>query len=141
MIEPRLNPTWKDSLALQLGPVMRGIPGIFGIDGVIDDWDREMIRVGKRLMEFLCDGLRIHSNILEDRGCLHSRWMNVDYFPHGPQNLGLAVTPYRELSVLNITTQEQPGGLEFSAGEVWYEIPRWSDDLLVCIGDRLQVTT
>eukprot|EP00268_Persea_americana_P017202 TRINITY_DN18252_c0_g1_i9.p1 TRINITY_DN18252_c0_g1~~TRINITY_DN18252_c0_g1_i9.p1 ORF type:complete len:149 (+),score=17.19 TRINITY_DN18252_c0_g1_i9:340-786(+) len=60
VIGPRLNPSWMDSLELQLGPVMRGIPSIFGIDGVIDDWDRETMRVGKWVMEFLCDGLGIH---------------------------------------------------------------------------------
>ena len=105
VIGPRLNPSWMDSLELQLGPVMRGIPGIFGIDGVIDDWDRETMRVGKWVMEFLCDGLGIHGNRLEDLGCLQRRWMNADYFPHELQNLGLAVMPYRELSVLKIIVQ------------------------------------
>lgn len=141
VIEPWLHPPWMDCLELQLGPVMRGVPGIFGIGGVIDDWDREMMRIGKRLMEFLCDGLGIHSNTLEDLGCLESRWMNANYFPHGPQNLGLAVTPYREGSVLKIITQGQPGGLEFNDGEVWHEISGWWGGLLVCIGDPLQVVS
>ncbi|RWR72546.1 1-aminocyclopropane-1-carboxylate oxidase 1-like protein [Cinnamomum micranthum f. kanehirae] len=139
----------RDSLHMPLEPVLPA-PGLvpnFCIRQFLE-WDVEVLRVAKLVMELLSEGLGLESGRIEDMACHRGRYMDADYFPYGsqgailnldfPPGSNLAVGPFTDPCVMKIQVQDKPNGLQFKDGDVWLEFPAW-DDLLVSVGDLLQI--
>ncbi|CAK9154566.1 unnamed protein product [Ilex paraguariensis] len=133
--------SWRDTLQVRLGPTPPEwdyVPEL--CREAVEEWDREVIKLGEELMGLLSEGLGMERDRLKDMSCLDARTMAAHYYPYCPQaDLTVGLTSHTDPGVLTVVLQNEVAGLQVKFGEDWIDVDPVPGGLIINIGDILQI--
>ncbi|KAF3432130.1 hypothetical protein FNV43_RR26869 [Rhamnella rubrinervis] len=134
--------SWRDSLFMKLAPnrpAPEEVPEICRKEVV--DWDKELERLGEKLMGLLSEGLGLSTDRLKEITCSEGRVMVGQYYPECPQpDQTLGHAAHSNTGVLTVLIQDQTdGGLQVKYGGVWVDVKPIHGAILISVGDLLQI--
>ncbi|EXC16424.1 1-aminocyclopropane-1-carboxylate oxidase-1-like protein [Morus notabilis] len=133
--------SWRDTLQVRLGPIQPEpgqVPEVCA--GAVAEWDREVLRLGGLLLDFVGEGLGLPAGRFREMTCLEGRTLAGHYYPYCPEpdrTIGLAT--HADPGVLTVLIQDKVGGLQVNYGGVWVDVEPVPGALVVNIGDLLQI--
>ncbi|KAF3432123.1 hypothetical protein FNV43_RR26862 [Rhamnella rubrinervis] len=132
---------WNDTLQVRLGPnppAPEQMPEICMKE--LEDWDKEAVRLGEKLMGFMCEGLGLSTDRLKEISCSQGRSMLCHYYSPCPQpHLTLGANSHTDSGVLTVLIQDQTGGLQVKYGELWVDVKPVEGAIVINVGDLLQI--
>ncbi|KAI5670745.1 hypothetical protein M9H77_11109 [Catharanthus roseus] len=135
--------TWKDTFLCQIAPVdpnWEPLPQLFR--GVMDEYGKEIERVGLILYELLSEALGLDKNYLRDMGCAEGLYFKGHYAPACPQpELTIGTVTHTDFGFLTICLQNEIGGLEVLYENEYIEVPPTRGALSVNLGDMFCICT
>ncbi|KAL5076607.1 hypothetical protein RYX36_015591 [Vicia faba] len=109
---------------------------------VIEEYNKEILRVTNNILERLSEGLALESNAL--KSCLGGDEveleMKINMYPPCPQpELALGVEPHTDMSALTLLVSNDVPGLQVWQENNWVAVNYLQNALFVHIGDQLEV--
>ena len=133
--------SWRDTLRVVIGPNLPApeeVPEICRKEVVV--WDREVVRLGEKLMGLMSEGLGLSTERLTEMTCLEGRGMVGHYYPYCPQpDLTVGINSHTDPGVLTVLIQDQTGGLQVKSGGAWVDVKPVPGALVINVGDLFQV--
>ncbi|KAK1380637.1 1-aminocyclopropane-1-carboxylate oxidase-like [Heracleum sosnowskyi] len=134
--------SWRDTLVVRLSPILpdwKYVPEICRNE--VAEWEREMIKVGDKLLGLLSEGLGLERSKLKEMTCLNGRTVVNHYYPYCPQaDLTVGIASHTDPVVVTVLAQNDVGGLQVKVGEDdWVDVEPVPGALVINIGDILQI--
>lgn len=108
----------------------------------MDEYGKELQRVGLTLYELLSESLGLDKNYLRDMGCSDGLYFKAHYAPPCPEpDLTMASVPHTDFGFLTIFLQNEIGGLQVLYENEYVDVPPTPGALSVNLGDLFQVST
>lgn len=107
---------------------------------ILMGYTKEVMKLGRVLMELLSEALGLRTNHLNDIDCSEGLVVVGHYYPACPQpELTLGTSKHADDGFLTLLLQDQIGGLQILHEDKWFDVPPVPGALVVNIGDLLQV--
>ncbi|KAI5084607.1 hypothetical protein GOP47_0000776 [Adiantum capillus-veneris] len=143
---------WKETMSLQPSPVsnisslLEKVLGDEHRDSskVLEEYSKEMIRVGLEVMEVLAMGLGLDRTALRRFFELpdNSSILRLNYYPPCQQpGLTFGTGPHTDPTALTILHQDNVAGLQVLHNGAWFTVSPRPDAFVVNIGDTLMALT
>ncbi|KAK9742871.1 hypothetical protein RND81_03G202200 [Saponaria officinalis] len=133
--------SWRDTISVRLGPtpvVPDDIPAVCRNE--VMEWEKEVKRLGERLIGLLSEGLGLHTDRLKGVSYLGRIAMVGHYYPYCPEpNKTVGLSSHTDLGMLTILLQDQVGGLQVKHDNTWINLKPVDGALVINIGDLFQV--
>lgn len=109
---------------------------------VVQEYNKEMLRVTDNILELLSEGLELESETL--KSCLGGEEieleMKINMYPPCPQpELALGVEPHTDMSAITLLVPNDVPGLQVWKDNNWVAVNYLQNALFVHIGDQLEV--
>jgi flavonol synthase len=109
---------------------------------VVQEYNKEMLRVTDNILELLSEGLELESKTL--KSCLGGEEieleMKINMYPPCPQpELALGVEPHTDMSAITLLVPNDVPGLQVWKDNNWVAVNYLQNALFVHIGDQLEV--
>ncbi|KAL9234414.1 hypothetical protein vseg_009288 [Gypsophila vaccaria] len=133
--------SWRDTITVRLGPTPvnpQDIPAICRNE--VMEWEKEVKRLGERLIGLLSEGLGLHTDRLKGVSYLGRVNLVGHYYPYCPEpDKTVGLSSHTDLGMLTILLQDQSGGLQVKHGDDWINLKSEDGALVINIGDLFQV--
>lgn len=107
----------------------------------MDEYGKEIERVGLILYELLSEALGLDKNYLRDMGCAEGLYFKGHYAPACPQpELTIGTVTHTDFGFLTICLQNEIGGLEVLYENEYIDVPPTRGALSVNLGDMFCVS-
>lgn len=107
---------------------------------ILMEYTKEVMKLGRVLMELLSEALGLSANHLNDIDCSEGLVVVGHYYPACPQpELTLGTSKHADDGFLTLLLQDQIGGLQILHEDKWFDVPPVPGALVVNIGDLLQL--
>ncbi|KAM0985427.1 hypothetical protein FF1_012790 [Malus domestica] len=133
--------TWRDSFGIYMAPnppKPEDLPEI--CRDVLVDYSKQVMKLGKLLLELLSEALGLKPSHLNDIGCSEGLVLVSNYYPACPQpELTMGTAKHGDGTFLTILLRDHIGGLQVLPQNKWINVPPAPGALVVNIGDLLQL--
>ena len=111
------------------------------VRAAIQEWDREVERVGGVVLDLIGEGLGLSDGRLRELTCLEGRTLVGHYYPPCPQpELTVGLAAHADPGALTVLLQDHIGGLQIrSSAGVWVDVKPVPGAIVINVGDLLQV--
>ncbi|KAF3432129.1 hypothetical protein FNV43_RR26868 [Rhamnella rubrinervis] len=129
--------SWRDTLQVRMG---LNLPAPEICRKEVVDWDREVKRLGEKLMGLLSEGLGLSTERLSEMTFLEGRLMAGHYYPYCPQpDLTVGLASHTDPGVLTVLIQDRTGGLQVKSGGAWVDVKPVPGAVVINVGDLFQI--
>ncbi|KAG2305892.1 hypothetical protein Bca52824_025640 [Brassica carinata] len=110
---------------------------------VVDEYARELVKLGERLMRILSSNLGVNEEQLQEAfgGEDFGACMRVNYYPKCPRpELALGLSPHSDPGGITILLpDDQVAGLQVRHGDTWITVNALPNAFVVNLGDQMQI--
>ncbi|KAI5649438.1 hypothetical protein M9H77_35443 [Catharanthus roseus] len=134
--------TWKDTFLCKMAPVLPGWEELPEILSVMDEYGKNLQRIGYILYELLSESLGLDKNYLRDIGCSEGLYIKGHYSPPCPEpDLTLGSVTHTDFGFLTLILQNEIGGLQVLYENEYVDVPPIPGSLTINLGDMFQLCT
>lgn len=134
---------WRDSVDFNMSPKIpkpEELPE--ACREAVINFSRDIMNLGRTLMEFFSEGLGLHKDYLKDIRVDEGNAILCHYYPPCPQpEVTLGTSQHADTTFFTILKQCYIGGLQILHKGYWVDVPPTRGAVVVNIGDLLQLIT
>ncbi|KAI5649448.1 hypothetical protein M9H77_35453 [Catharanthus roseus] len=132
--------TWKDTFLCKMAPVQPGWEELPEMLSVMEEYGKNLQRVGHILYELLSESLGLNKDYLRNMGSAEGLYIKGHYSPPCPEpELTLGSVTHTDFGFLTLILQNEIGGLQVLYENEYVDVPPIPGSLTINLGDMFQI--